>query len=423
MTSPTTPSTPSTPTPFWRTDTVTLYTGDALDTLRALPDASVDTVCTSPPFYGLRDYGTGTWVGGDPGCSHSVGRGTNTAQTKAGGPVGYPASPAHRGGDPRTCRRCGAVRHDRQYGLEPSPEDYVGTLRAVFAEVRRVLRPTGTVWLNLGDSYSAEPPGHGEHAMRSSTLHSRGAAATLRASVRAAGVDRTASLPRKNLLGIPWRVASALQADGWILRNAVVWAKRNPMPESVKDRLSATYEFVFLLVKQPHYYFDLDAIRVPLARPEAVGEGLVIGGANKGRHGGIDATKRRRGHSVYGAKYTDHRSFAKGQHGAAMRPGQRHDTTHPRGKNPGDVWHLSTRPLREAHFAAFPIDIPLRCIAAGCPEGGVVLDPFSGAATTGVAAVQLGRRYVGVELNASYNTLAQRRLAAALSTHAGKNPR
>jgi site-specific DNA-methyltransferase (cytosine-N4-specific) len=267
------------------------------------------------------------------------------------------------------------------------------------------------VWLNLGDSYSAEPPGRSERAMRSSTLQGRAAAATLRASVRAAGVDRTRTVPRKNLLGMPWRVAMALQADGWILRNAVVWAKRNPMPESVQDRLSATHEFVFLLVKQPRYFFDLDAIRVPLVRPEALGEGLVIGGSNKGQRGGLNATARRRGHSVYRAKYSDDRAFTTGPHGAAVRPsGRRHDATHPRGKNPGDVWHLSTRPLREAHFAAFPIDIPLRCIAAGCPEDGLVLDPFSGAATTGLAALQLGRRYIGIELNASYNALAKTRL-------------
>lgn len=397
------------PTPFWRTDTVTLYTGDALETLRALPDSSVDTLVTSPPYYGLRDYGTGAWIGGDPDCPHSVGRGTNIRQPK-NPHVAYPESVAHRGGDPQTCHRCGAIRHDRQYGLEPTPAGYVDALREVFAEVWRVLRPTGTVWLNLGDSYSTEPPGRSPHAMRSSTLNSRAAAETLRDSVIAAGIDRTRAMPRKNLLGIPWRVATALQADGWTLRNAVVWAKRNPMPESVKDRLSTTYEFVFLLVKQPHYFFDLDAIRVPLARPEARDEGLVIGGVNKGRHGGVNATTRRRGHhSVYGAKSHQTPVGAKSARGN-VGPGRRHDAAHPRGKNPGDVWHLSTRPLREAHFAAFPIDIPLRCIAAGCPDNGLVLDPFSGAATTGLAALQLGRRYVGIELNASYNALAKDRL-------------
>jgi hypothetical protein len=233
----------------------------------------------------------------------------------------------------------------------------------------------------------------------------------LREQVRSAGVDRTRTVPRKNLLGMPWRVALALQADEWVLRNAVVWAKRNPMPESVRDRLSTTYEFVFLLTTNPTYHFDLDAIRVPLRRPEALGEGIPVGGPHVAEGALLSASSRRRGRSVYGAKYGDQASFARGPHGAAIRPtGCRHDRTHPRGKNPGDVWHLSTRPLRDAHFATFPIDIPLRCIAAGCPEGGVVLDPFSGAATTGLAARQLGRRYIGIELNASYNQLAAARL-------------
>lgn len=327
---------------------VQLLVGDARAVMSTMPASSVDCVVTSPPYYGLRDYG-----------------------------------------------------QPDQHGLEPSPEMYVETLRAVFTEVRRVLQPTGTVWLNLGDSYSGTRGGTG-HAPQSMNPHD---AADTPGSFTGRGRRR------KNLLGVPWRVATALQSDGWILRNAVVWAKRNPMPESVKDRLSTTYEFVYLLVKEPRYFFDLDAIRIPLARPEALGEGLVIGGANKGRQGGIDATKRRRGHSVYDAKYTDSRSFVQGPHGAAMRPGRQHDAAHPRGKNPGDVWHLSTRPLREAHFAAFPIDIPLRCIAAGCRKSGVVLDPFSGAGTTGLAALDLGRRYVGIDLNPAYHDLALRRFA------------
>jgi DNA modification methylase len=402
-----------TATPTWASDTAELYTGDALEVLSAMPDSSVHCVVTSPPYWGLRDYGTGTWRGGDTSCAHSVGRGTNTVQSRVSGSVGYPASPAHRGGDPRVCRRCGATRVDRQYGLEPTPEDYVDTLRRVFTELRRVLDPAGTVWLNLGDSYSSEPPGHSRHAMRHSTLAGRTAAEQARESVRRAGVDRTTAVPRKNLLGMPWRVALALQADGWILRNAVVWAKRNPMPESVRDRLSTTYEFVFLLTTQPSYHFDLDPIRVPLARPEALTEDITVGGTPGVRTGAVGASARRRG-GVYGAKYRNPAPFAHAAPGAAIRPtGRRHDAAHPRGKNPGDMWHLSTRPLREAHFATFPIDIPLRCIAAGCPPDGVVLDPFSGAATTGMAALHLGRRYLGIDLNPDYTALAQRRLTTA----------
>ncbi|WP_059007829.1 DNA-methyltransferase [Streptomyces specialis] len=400
-------------TPYFDGPGVTLYTGDALDVLAQLPGGSADCVVTSPPYWGLRDYGTGRWDGGDPACTHSVSRTATPIRTEAPG-VHDAAPDAHRAGGARICRRCGAVRHDRQYGLEPTLDEYVDTLRRVFAEVRRVLVDTGTVWLNLGDSYAATPPGRAADPMRTSTLASPAATGHLRTSVQHAGIDRTAELPPKNLLGVPWRVAFALQADGWILRNAVVWHKPNAMPESVTDRLSCRYELLFLLVKQRRYFFDLDAIREPLARPEALGEGIVVGGAHKGRRAGIDATARRRGSSVYGTgKYADTAPFTQ-QHGAALRPtGRKHTAAHPRGKNPGDVWPLPTRPLKAAHFAAFPLDIPLRCIAAGSPEGGAVLDPFSGAGTTGLAARQLGRAYTGIDLRADFHDLALHRLGLA----------
>lgn len=367
------------PPPYYQDDHVTLYTGDALDVVSAIPDASVHCVVTSPPYWGLRDYFANTRPGATP---------TGEEAKKAG--------------------------EDRQHGLEPIPQDYVDRLRAVFAELRRVLVDTGTVWLNLGDCYSADPPGRTRDPMRASTLSGKTAAAPLRESVRAAGVARTRTVARKNLIGMPWRVAFALQRDGWILRNAVVWHKPNAMPESVRDRLSTRYEMLFLLTKQQKYYFDLDPIREPLARPEALTEGLVIGGSNKGRQAGVDATARRRnsvyGNSVYG-KYTATSPFSQKSAGAAMRPtGTRHSAGHARGKNPGDVWSISTRPLREPHFAAFPIDIPLRCIAAGCPAGGVVLDPFSGAATTGLAAHQLGRIYLGVDLRGEFHDIGLRRM-------------
>lgn len=358
--------------PSWSSDTAALYTGDAVETLAALPAASAHCVVTSPPYWGPRDYGTAAWVGGQAGCAH------------------VPVPARQRPGVLPRCRRCAARQVDRQYGLEPTLGDYIATLRRVFAELRRVLDPTGTVWLNLGDSYSTGRTGHR----------------------RAISTDH-AALADKNLVGVPWRVALALQADGWILRNAIVWAKRNPMPESVRDRMSATYEFVFLLTTHAHYYFNLDPIRVPLVRPEALTEGISFGGTPGVQTGALGASARRRG-GVYGAKYRDTSPFARTPPGGAIRPtGHRHTAAHPRGKNPGDVWRLSTRPLREAHFAAFPIDIPLRCIAAGCPPDGLVLDPFSGAATTGLAALQLGRRYLGIDLNPAYTALARRRLSAA----------
>lgn len=410
-----------TATPSWTSEAATLYTGDATQTLAALPDASAHCIVTSPPYWGLRDYHTAGWDGGDPTCTHPVShsaghpvgpstrRGT-TQHPAANDPIDDLAKPADRGADPRMCRRCGATRRDDQYGLEATPDDYIATLRRVFTQLRRVLVPDGTAWLNLGDSYSTEPPGQTRRATRPSTPSGAQPAASGPEVARRSGVDRVASVPRKNLRGMPWRVALALQADGWILRNAIVWAKRNPMPESVRDRLSTTYEFVFLLTTQPRYYFDLDAIRVPLLRPEALTEGITFGGSPGIRTGALGASARRRG-GTYGAKYRDPTPFTRTPPGAALHPtGRRHTATHPRGKNPGDVWSLSTRPSREAHFAAFPIDIPLRCIAAGCPPDGVVLDPFSGAATTGLAALQLGRRYVGIDLNPDYTALAQHRL-------------
>ncbi|MFC4003043.1 DNA-methyltransferase [Prauserella oleivorans] len=395
--------------PYYEDATVTLYTGDATDTLVGLPDASIHCVVTSPPYWALRDYGTARWAGGDPRCRHSTGRASGVAQAENRS-AAYLASAAHRGGQPERCRCCGARREDRQHGLEPTPEGYVARLRGVFAQLHRVLVDRGTVWLNLGDSYSAEPPGRTRDPMRTSTLSGATAAVPLRESVRSAGVQRTRMLPRKNLIGMPWRVAFALQQDGWIIRNCIIWHKPNAMPESVRDRLSNRYEMIFLLTKQQRYYFDLDPIRAPVARPEALGEDLVIGGSNKGRHAGIDATMRRRGHTVYG-KYADPAPFPGKTPGEAMRPtGIRHNAGHLRGKNPGDVWSLPTRPLRDAHFAAFPIDIPLRCIAAGCPPGGIVLDPFSGAATTGLAAHQLGRSYVGIDLNPEFHAIGKRRI-------------
>ncbi|WP_062215282.1 site-specific DNA-methyltransferase [Streptomyces sp. NBRC 109706] len=370
--------------PYFDRHRITLYTGDAVDVLAQLRDGSADCVVTSPPYWGLRDYGTGTWTGGDPACPHVL------------------------GGSPRVCRRCGAARHDQQCGLEPTLNDYIDNLRRVFAQLHRVLSDTGTLWLNLADSYSTTPPGRTAEPMGTSTLTSRASARRLRDSVRHAAVDRTGELPQKNLHGLPWRVAFALQRDGWILRNAVVWHKPNAMPQSVTDRLSCRYELLFLLVKQRHYFFDLDAIREPLARAEAQG-------VDAGRRAHAGHSARRRSSAREAAKYTDTGSFIE-RPGAGLRPtGRKHTSVHPRGKNPGDVWTLPTRPLKAAHFAAFPVDIPLRCIAAGCPEDGVVLDPFSGSGTTGLAARQLRRSYVGIDLRDDFHAIALDRLGLSRS--------
>lgn len=310
------------PQPYYRDEQVTLLLGDALAVLRTLPDGSADCVVTSPPYFGLRDYGT-----------------------------------------------------EGQYGLESSPAEYVETMRAVFSETRRVLADDGTLWLNLGDSY-AYPPGS---AGRQGNGQRTGRTFT------AEGLRGTTALPPKNLLGIPWRTAFALQDDGWILRNEIIWSKPNAMPEPVGDRLSTRHEHLFLFSKSPQYWFDLDAIRE---------QTLPHNQQHQERYG--DRYDPR-----YAAPGTRH-----GKDKSTLRK-----AASPAGRNPGDVWVISTRPFPAAHFAVFPIDLPLRCIKAGCKPGGTVLDPFSGSGTTGAAARQLGRRYIGIDLKPAYHDLAKDRFA------------
>ncbi|MQA87532.1 MAG: site-specific DNA-methyltransferase [Streptosporangiales bacterium] len=335
-------------TPYWRDDAATLYVGDAYEVLATLPDRAVDCVVTSPPYWGQRDYGV-------PG----------------------------------------------QYGMEPTPDAYVQRLRAVFAEVRRVLADDGTVWLNLGDGYAANSDG----CRRGAGYRER--QPLIRPPARLA-------LAPKNLVGMPWRVAFVLQDDGWILRNAIVWHKPNAMPESVTDRLSCRYEFVFLLVKQRHYWFDLDAIREPHRRGKDAWP--PVGGRQAGQGCVGGSARRRRGSqpNVTGAKYAAGMPHLRRRPGTNMLPtGRRHTAAHADGGNPGDVWPIPTRPYRQAHFAVFPLDVPLRCIAAGCRPGGKVLDPFCGAGTTALAARQLGRSFLGVDICQAYCDLAIARLRAA----------
>ncbi|MFF4989692.1 DNA-methyltransferase [Streptosporangium saharense] len=291
------------------------------------------------------------------------------------------------------------LRHycDGEYGQEPTPEAYVERLRTTFAETRRVLADDGTLWLNLGDCYAANSDGWA----RGKDFNDRQPEVRPRARL---------SVPPKNLLGMPWRVAFALQQDGWILRNAIVWHKPNAMPQSVLDRLSNRYELLFLLVKQRRYHFDLDPIRENYTGDRSLSSRARKAGGNK-----PNTIKTPWPPTVPTGKYdSEAEAFSGRGPGAAMRPtGERHAAGHPNGRNPGDVWSISTRPLKAAHFAAFPIDIPLRAIAAGCRPGGIVLDPFAGSGTTGIAARQLGCRFRGIELSPVYCELARERLLAA----------
>lgn len=220
-------------------------------------------------------------------------------------------------------------------------------------------------------------------------------------------------MPPKNLLGMPWRVAFALQEDGWILRNAIVWHKPNAMPQSVLDRVSTHYELIFLLVKQRRYWFDLDAIRQPYVGDRPL--------ARRARNGGNKPNTITTSWPPSGKYSAEEEAFCGKNHGAAMMPtGQGHTASHEHGKNPGDVWSISTRPLRAAHFAPFPVDIPRRAITAGCRPGGVVLDPFAGAATTALAAHQLARRFVGIDLNQDYVDLSVARIREARAASGGQ---
>lgn len=302
---------------------LTLLVGRADAVLPTLAEGSVNCVMTSPPYFGLRDYD-----------------------------------------------------HPDQTGLEATPTEYVEALRAVFAEVRRVLANDGTLWLNLGDSYAgtAETGRNDAQKIGRDNLPQYGSLVQAERKARRLRVDY--GLPAKNLLGIPWRVAFALQADGWILRNAVVWHKPNAMPESVKDRLSRRHETVFLLTKSQRYWFDLDQVRVP-------------------------TTHAARGHA-FGGEHK--RSGATGRGGVVTR----YQKANPLGRNPGDVWSISTSPFPEAHFATMAPKLAEQMVLSGCRPGGVVLDPYSGAGTSGQAALRHGRGYVGIDIKPEYHDLALR---------------
>jgi DNA modification methylase len=273
--------------------------------------------------------------------------------------------------------RCGAIRQDSQLGLEPTPEEYVANMVAVFREVRRVLRSDGTVWLNLGDSY-ASPIGGNNVGLRTAQF---GAGNEIGKKVDELDATRKASSVRKkidglkpkDLVGIPWRVAFALQADGWYLRSDIIWSKPNPMPESVTDRPTKAHEYLFLLSKSPRYYFDADAVRETNTVPD---------------RSGTNAARVAPGRP-YGSR---------GPSDEVPRPIE----SNPAGRNIRSVWTIATAPYPGAHFATFPPKLVEPCIKAGCPEGGVVLDSFAGSGTTGMVAQSLSRRAVLIDLSMDY---------------------
>lgn len=347
--------------------------GDALSMLKTLPDESAHCCVTSPPYWGLRDYGTARWEGGDPDCDH---KGTPLCSSKSG-LAGYTSENIKL----RTftvpykdiCLKCGAIRIDNQLGLEKTPEEYVAKMVEVFREVRRVLRRDGTLWLNLGDSYAGSGMGGANYPESASEKQLSNTGST---TCKGRGGYVAPGLKPKDLCGIPWRVAFALQSDGWYLRQDIIWHKPNPMPESVTDRCTKAHEYIFLLSKSERYFYDNEAIKVPVKQDWGTRDRTNGKYHNEGSglqpHGGLE------------------KSYEKA--------------------NRRSVWSVTTKGYKEAHFATFPPDLIIPCILAGCPEGGTVLDPFFGAGTTGLVASRLDRQYIGIELNEQYVEMARRRI-------------
>lgn len=303
--------------------------------LRLMPDQSVNTCVTSPPYFGLRDYG-----------------------------------------------------HEGQIGLEETPDAFVARLVEVFREVRRVLRDDGTLWLNLGDSYASSPRGNKPGDISTSSLTN-----PKRQDLVGRGrvdMSKASGLAHKQLIGIPWRVAFALQADGWYLRQDIIWHKPNPMPESVTDRCTKAHEYIFLLSKGPRYYFDADAIKEP-----SVQDPKVFG------RGGATASRGQQGYAA--ASGGEQNRAQRDNSGGYGTDGKR---------NRRSVWTVTTKPYKGAHFATFPPDLIEPCILAGAPPGGVVFDPFMGSGTTAAVAAKHGRLGMGCELNPEYVELIRQRVGA-----------
>lgn len=380
--------------------------GNSKEKLKEIPDNSVDCCITSPPYYGLRDYGTGRWVGGDPNCPHrrlskySPSTSTGHAQPELAGNVGDAIYKT-------VCPLCGAVREDSQIGLEETPEAYVASLMEVFEEVRRVLKPTGTFWLNIGDTYNGAKSGNTEIYKHPKVAESSDFTK-----------KKWGELPNKSLIGIPWRVAFALQDAGWTLRQDIIWHKPNPMPESVKDRCVKSHEYIFLLSKEPRYFFDYEAIQEEAITNENRPDGIV-----RDREWGYDS-KRNNNPEAYlanpkaknrigGTKYGDNDdSFYRTKSGNEWNPqvGEDEETIM---RNKRDVWTVKPDSFKGAHFTTFPPKLIEPMVLAGCPREGVVLDPFTGSGTTGVVALLNGRNFIGCELNPEYHEMATKRIQEA----------
>jgi DNA modification methylase len=286
-----------------------------------------------------------------------------------------------------------------QIGLERTPEEYVARMVGVFREVRRVLRANGTLWLNLGDSYTSG--GRKERDPGQSKIHPAFEGDNFADGLRP---DTPPGLKPKDLVGIPWRVAFALQADGWYLRSDIIWAKPNPMPESVTDRPTKAHEYLFLLAKSGRYWYDYEAVL-----EDAIADHLAGNNTHRGAEAYANGDEKHRtkvGLIAYAQKWKE--QGCSGHSGNRNADGTLMGT--PGKRNRRTVWEIATHPFPEAHFATFPPALVEPCILAGCPEGGTVLDPFAGSGTTGMVALRHGRQFIGIELNPEYCEMARRRI-------------
>lgn len=378
-----------------------IINGDALETLRTLDDDSIQCCVTSPPYWGLRDYGTAKWEGGDPDCDHRKVSNPDAGTAKSGLQGGKKTNGHQQEGFIGECGKCGAIRVDEQLGLERTPEKFIGKLVAIFAEVRRVLKPDGTCWVNLGDSYAMGTKGAGGLKHEQST----NAGSIMK--------DRRGLKP-KDLVGIPWRFAFAAQADGWWLRQDIVWSKPNPMPESVTDRCTKAHEYIFMLTKSQRYFYDAAAVKEPAsdALLRQVAEGYNGSDTKLFDDSGAQSASGTKSRIIEGKrrildKQRGHERRHEGFNGRweAMTKEEQQAL----GSNKRSVWQIATKPYSDAHFATYPPDLIKPCILAGSRPGDTVLDPFAGSGTTGQVAIELGREAVLIELNPDYIPLIRQR--------------
>ena len=402
---------------------IKILQGNCIDKIKELDDNSIDCVVSSPPYFGLRDYGTASYDGGDPNCKHTISDGSfDPLKNKL---IGRP----YRTKDKKNCVKCGAKRIDEQFGLETTYQEYIANTVKVFETFKPKLKDTATIWWNVGDSYN----------------------------------NKLESLKEKDLMMIPNRVAIALQDAGWYIRSEIIWHKPNPMPESVRDRPTSAHEKIWLITKSKKYYYDADAIREPTT----------------------DATKQRMKSSWNGNQKKNYVSGEEQNHLRNYFGSDKAKENALRGRNKRNVWTITTKPCKEAHFATFPKDLIEPCIKAGCPEkvcvecgtpykknynrkrirrdeldpsdyryrpykykggyeeinvkgdagyqssefigfekdcncktdkfeSGVVLDPFAGAGTTGLVAKENNRNAVLIELNGEYMAMAKKRIEGTL---------